>query len=257
MAEKIESEMVDTILEKVKDKTFKLSIDQILWVLLWFYDKVLLEQDLHEVLTHFPDLGKIIPDFGDWSFWSTTFIDKFDELTKKMAKEMKVDQLKFVFSLLNLVFHRKENARKPSNFYYSDWRDYLDSLNFYFDLLNDIAGYTSKYYDEMQMTHEEWEKSMVPKWGQTKDPYFDQSFPHILIHIENAECLNRHYDQWARDYLDTIILRMYQENGFRKHFPVVLESSDPQFFHWEVHELMLVPNDVFAVLDLHTLTYAP
>lgn len=63
--------------------------------------------------------------------------------------------------------------RKPSEFYYSEYRDHLDSLQFYLDLLNDIAGYTSKYYDEMTLSHAEWEESMKVKRGQAKDPYFD------------------------------------------------------------------------------------
>jgi len=78
-----------------------------------------------------------------------------------MATKLNIGQLQFIFQLLNLVFERKENNRKPAHAYYSSYRDYIDSLNFYFDLLNDIAGYTNKYYDEMKISHEEWEKIMT------------------------------------------------------------------------------------------------
>jgi hypothetical protein len=47
------------------------------------------------------------------------------------------------------VLIAKEDARKPSAYVHSsEHRDGLDCLNYFFDLINDGAGYTHKYYDE-------------------------------------------------------------------------------------------------------------
>jgi hypothetical protein len=47
------------------------------------------------------------------------------------------------------VLLRKEVERKDSVYYHtSQGRDGLDVLNFMFDLINHIAGYTEKYQEE-------------------------------------------------------------------------------------------------------------
>lgn len=44
----------------------------------------------------------------------------------------------------------KEMSRRPSQLALCQGqRDGLDCMNFFFDLINDCAGYTSKYYEEM------------------------------------------------------------------------------------------------------------
>ncbi len=45
---------------------------------------------------------------------------------------------------------RKENERRPPELTHTSGnRDGLDVLNFFFDLVNHISGYTEKYYDEI------------------------------------------------------------------------------------------------------------
>ena len=54
---------------------------------------------------------------------------------------------------------RKELSKKQGSMYYtgSGVRSGLEVMNFLFDLINYIAGYTHKYYEEMleQISHEE------------------------------------------------------------------------------------------------------
>lgn len=65
-----------------------------------------------------------------------------------------------------------------------------------------------------------------------QDPYFRDDFPHIVLTIENAHVLSKHYDKRALDYLDHLILRLFNHQGFRRHFPVILEHNDPLFFNY-------------------------
>jgi len=80
--------------------------------------------------------------------------------------------------------------------------------------LNDIAGYSEKYYSEAKLSHEEWEEKMKPKRYNPHDLYFKDTFPHILLVIENAHVLSRHYDKRTLDLLDTLIMRLHNHNGF-------------------------------------------
>ena len=53
---------------------------------------------------------------------------------------------------------RKEQERKaPELTHSSQYRVGLDVMNFFFDLINHISGYTEKYYDEHmdKMNHDQ------------------------------------------------------------------------------------------------------
>ena len=65
--------------------------------------------------------------------------------------------------LISKEVHRKKNVYAHS----SGNRDGQDCLNFLFDLINDCAGYTSKYYDENfeRITFEE----LVQKYRKEKE----------------------------------------------------------------------------------------
>jgi hypothetical protein len=52
---------------------------------------------------------------------------------------------------------RKEQDRKESVYYHtSSHRNGLDVMNFFFDLINHLGGYTEKFYEELadKMNHE-------------------------------------------------------------------------------------------------------
>lgn len=55
------------------------------------------------------------------------------------------------------VLLRKEFDKKPGHYHFiSGMRDGIECLNFFLDLINHIAGYSEKYYNEHldQMNHE-------------------------------------------------------------------------------------------------------
>lgn len=90
-------------------------------------------------------------------------------------------------------------------------------MNFLFDLINECAGYTSKYYDEIGAGKLSYSQ-MVTKYRKEKDDVtkselLSDSHPHCLMVVEGVESLYKMYrdrasKQLSVDYLDTVILRL-------------------------------------------------
>ena len=92
-------------------------------------------------------------------------------------------------------------------------------MNFFFDLINECAGYTEKYYSEIgsgKLTYSQ----MVKKYRKEKESgdvstseLLGDHYPHCLMVIEGVEKLFRMYRARSKshlpvDYLDTLILRL-------------------------------------------------
>ena len=94
-------------------------------------------------------------------------------------------------------------------------------MNYLFDLINDCAGYTEKYYEEIGAGKLSY-KQMIKKYRKERDNSVDGSdesvllgdnHPHCLMVLEGIHKLFRMYrsqskDQLSVDYLDTLILRL-------------------------------------------------
>lgn len=90
-------------------------------------------------------------------------------------------------------------------------------MNFFFDLINDVAGYTHKYYHELteHIDHE----GLIKKYRAEKEKYGENinesallgdKHPHCLLVMESVQELMRMKgcDNLAKDYLDSVILRL-------------------------------------------------
>ena len=91
-------------------------------------------------------------------------------------------------------------------------------MNFIFDLINECAGYTGKYYEELgagKLTFDE----MVTKYRKEKDnpkksELLADNHPHCLLVIEGVHKLFRMFRSSSKgphlsvDYLDSLILRL-------------------------------------------------
>lgn len=94
---------------------------------------------------------------------------------------------------------RKEAERQHPVYYStSSHRDGLDVLNFLMDLVNHIAGYSEKYYEEIhsKMDHEQ----LVSKYRAERDQYdgkieksplLGDHSPHCLLILEGVQELYR------------------------------------------------------------------
>lgn len=92
-------------------------------------------------------------------------------------------------------------------------------MNFLFDLINECAGYTDKYYSELGAGKLNYNQ-MVTKYRKERDSgdvqksaLLGDNHPHCLMVIEGVEKLFRMYKSQSKshlsvDYLDTLILRL-------------------------------------------------
>lgn len=162
-------------------------------------------------------------------------------------------------NLFYAVILEKENDRKPDQYYEMSYRDGRESLNFLFDIINDYAGYTELYYNEMNMSEQEWRDKVKPMRTNYNDPYLQDNFPHILFVIEKPERLLQLQDQRAKDWLDALIIRLYNGERYRKHFPVILESSSWLYFNFELFDRLnlwqlSIPTLDFEGFNLQSIT---
>lgn len=90
-------------------------------------------------------------------------------------------------------------------------------MNFLFDLINESAGYTSKYYDEIgagKMRHSQMDtKYRAERSNVAQSELLGEHHPHCLLVIEGVDRLYRLFRDGSRrhlsvDYLDSMILRL-------------------------------------------------
>lgn len=77
---------------------------------------------------------------------------------------------------------------------------------------------------------------MKPMRLNHDDPYLANDYPHFLIVIEKAEKLLEMKDQRAVDWLESLVIRLYNDERFRRHFPVVLETTNTLYFNFEIFD---------------------
>lgn len=122
-------------------------------------------------------------------------LDNFEKVVQIIADSAYGgDCFKAALLVIYDVVLRKEIERRPVHLYStSQHRDGVEVLNFLFDLINHISGYTHKYYDEIipKMNNEE----LVQKYRRESKAYegrFNESpllgdrHPHSILVIESV-----------------------------------------------------------------------
>ncbi len=94
-------------------------------------------------------------------------------------------------------------------------------MNFFFDLINEVAGYTEKHYDEViekfsteDLIQKYRAHRNLPDNDPAKIKLLGGDHPHCLMVIEGVHQLYRMKNDLARDYLDAMILRLYVSLAF-------------------------------------------
>lgn len=146
------------------------------------------------------------------------------------------------------IMIQKEDDRKPLEYYNCQHRDGIEVMNFLFDLLNDYAGYTELYYDEMKMSHEEWKAMVKPMRTNHHHEYLKDKHPHVLLVIEKAGEILNMKDQRATDWVESLAMRLYNPIRFRRHFPVILESNQVLYYNFELYDRLNLYNLCFPNL---------
>lgn len=154
----------------------------------------------------------------------TPLLLQFSDIAHIVGKSCGNDPFKASLLIIYDVLMRKEQERKAPEFTHtSQHRDGMDVLNFFFDLINHISGYTEKYFDEVieKIDHE----GLIQKYRAEKakyeskineSPLLGDRYPHSILVIESAQEFLRMQDgsgktgkgNLAVNYLDTLILRL-------------------------------------------------
>lgn len=158
----------------------------------------------------------------------TPLLDKFGEIAGILARaSYQGDTFKAALLLIYDVLLRKEVERKDSVYYHTNQgRDGLDVMNFMFDLINHIAGYTSKYQEEHidKVSHEQLVEKYRAEFlkyenNLNESPLLGDRHPHCLLVLEGMgpeflKAANPYSSEGtgsanlARNYLDSLILRL-------------------------------------------------
>jgi len=217
-----------------------------------FYDKSLFEQDLAKCLDKATNnysvtagfhVGKTeskaqlrahLDNYRNREYKETPLLDKFSDIASIVAKaSYEGDTFKASLLLIYDVLLRKEQERKGPEYYStSQGRDGLDVMNFFFDLINHIAGYTEKYYEELaeKVSHEDLVQKYRAEFIKYEDklsdsPLLGDKHLHCLLVLESCQELlkmrlpgsDSGKDNLARNYLDALILRL-------------IVSADPKYY---------------------------
>jgi len=193
---------------------------ELLRVLFRTYDESLFEQDLAKCLdkatnTYSMTAGFTVNNLEDKiplrihldryrnrEYKETPLLDRFHEISSIVGKSYNGDSFKASLLIIYDVLMRKEQERKSPEFSYtSSNRDGLDVMNFLFDLINHISGYTEKYFDEHfdKISHEE----LIQKYRAEMSKYENKinesnllgdKYPHCLLVIEGVQELFKMVD---------------------------------------------------------------
>lgn len=130
---------------------------------------------------------------------------------------------------------------------FSNHRNGIEVMNYLFDLINEISGYTDKYYSETKLDHE----GLIKKYRAEKakyenlneSPLLGDKHPHSVMVIESIQDILRMSSPMvkgqnlAQDYLDHLILRILPgtDDWYRNHFPVIMESNASHYFGEKIY----------------------
>ena len=129
-------------------------------------------------------------------------MDKFCEIASIVGNSYSQDHFKGALLLVYDVLMRKEQERKaPELSYTSANRDGLEVMNFLFDLINHISGYTEKYFEEHfdKISHED----LIQKYRAEKtkyehkindSPLLGDRYPHSVLVLEGVQELFKMVD---------------------------------------------------------------
>jgi hypothetical protein len=220
-----------------------------------FYEKVLIEQQLYSVLKNAMDeerngeswyfggvdvsgkldeIDEILQLYEGREYRETPILNRIDEITDLLKHNYDDSRWKILLDLFYAVMIEKENDKKPAEFHSWSYRSGLETLNFFVDIINDYAGYTELYYDEMGISDDDWKEQMKPFRQNPDNPYIQNIYPHVLMIIDKPEFLLEISDQRGEDWIEAMIVRLVNSHRFRRHFPVIFETSKNKYFNFEI-----------------------
>jgi len=139
-------------------------------------------------------LQEYLDKYKSKEYKETPLLDNFSNIARLISQNYDNDVFKATLLIMYDVCLRKElnHIDRSASFnsslsQSSNFRSGIDCMNFLFDVINEISGYTEKYYDEMRdkIDHE----GLVKKYRKEKT-FYDSSKD---ASIQDSSLLGDHY----------------------------------------------------------------
>lgn len=185
----------------------------------------------------------LLSEYERKAFKQTVFVDKIDRLVEMVSESMGIEQLEAGLVLIQDCLIQREDYRKFNSNTISNtsvdtnndmnshinihkgelYRDGLEVMEYFFDVLNYIAGYHENQLKVSELEDVDAKMTL---------------YPHIVLAIEHIDALFHMKDAESRpmDYLHRIMLRLYNNSGYRNHFPIVLETHKNFYFDRVIYD---------------------
>lgn len=146
---------------------------------------------------YYDELINLTEQYDKKAFKETVLVDNFNKIAFMISKTMGIDEIAASLLLIQDCLIQKEDLRKDHIIFKHElYRDGIEVMEYFFDILNYIAG-----YHEKQLRIEELRDVDSPP----------PAFPHVVLALESVQELFNMRDAERRplDYLHRIMLRLY------------------------------------------------
>jgi len=144
-------------------------------------------------------------------------IEKLQSLIDVLQSQFENNNVRAALMLLRSLNIAMELEQKPELYKNIYFRNGIESTDFLFDVINYFSGYHRlNHYTDMDPSDAKY-KNLI----------------HSSLIIENFDSIlnNNYNDKRVKDYIDHIILRLYDDLRMRTHFPVIIETNQNRFFN--------------------------
>lgn len=245
-----------------------LNNELLLFLLFFRYEKGWIEVNLHQILVNIKEkesifeldtefIDKLLLKYYNKSYKETPLLDNIHQIIEKLSNSLSVTTFEACALLIKEILIKREefdySLYKKSNsesvdgillnkFFHEKYRTGLNVLDYFLDVICFISGYHDKHIIENEIGF---------KLDQANDikMKYDIICQSVLV-IESGHKLYEFCDceDRGRTYLDHLILRLHNHEGYRNHFPVIIESNDIYFFEIDLYSQLYDENYRFPTL---------
>jgi len=212
------------------------------------HDKLYHELKLFEILQHAVKgegllwideerrevVRNILGKWGNRKYKETPLFDSWSELCKALAPQYKelesqhAREVKSAFSIFRSLLIQEEHDDAPPAYETSLYRTGLKMHDFLLDIMNLIGG-----YHQMSSTEETIE------------------YPHALVVLENLQSLTHleTCENRAKNFFEHLAVRLYNEEGWRDHIPVIIEANDNVYFNTLIYDDLAILENSFTSIE--------
>lgn len=221
--------MLDLLLHRRDRLYIELKLEQLLKKAFDGESTLVLTQGQKEALKPF------LVSIAERMFRETPIIDHWGSFCNALtcvSCEVQQKPVGVAFVVLRHLLIQEEMTDTPPEYANSLYRNGIEVKSLLFDCLNLICGYHD-FNDALD------------------------EFPHVAVVFESIQSLLRPdtSEERAWNFIDSICISLFvsinqNDNGWRCHFPVVIETNMNKYFHRGLPEAMQVADTAFSYIEV-------